>query len=278
MRLYTKLSPKNECTILNGNKTMKVKGLVVHSTGAPNPYLWRYVHDPNGPAGANKYNNHMNIFRPEGRQILVHAWVGLDKNNKVATYQTARWDMPAWHVGGSGNNNYIGVEMCDPYDLNDKKYTREVYQETVELFAYLCKKFNLNPLGKNVIIGHYDAYKLGIGTNHGDPYIWWNKHGLTMDGFRKAVAKEMNKEDKPKVKYVFKPNVGVPKEKWEKFYLYSKPHKNSKVPGTMFTTREFNIVEEIIGGKYLWGKTYDTGHERYLVIAEYDGNGRMVKK
>ena len=60
--------------------------------------------------------------------------------------------------------------------------------------------YNINPKGtftyKGVtvptILCHQDAYKLGLGSNHGDVYHWFNKHGKTMDDVRNDVATLLN--------------------------------------------------------------------------------------
>ena len=189
----------NECYIKR--QKMKPKGVMWHSTGANNPKLKRYVPDKDGKLGLNKYNNHWDTYRPGGRQVCVHAFIGLDKNNKVCTYQTFPFDYKAWHAGGTANNNYIGFEICED-DLMDKGYFNKVYKEAVELTAHLCKLYNLDPKGKNVIICHKDGYKLGIASNHGDIYHWFNKHGKTMEDVRNDVyailnpKKETSKEAK----------------------------------------------------------------------------------
>lgn len=51
---------------------------------------------------------------------------------------------------------------------------------------HLCKLYKLTE--KN-IIGHYEGYKLGIASNHGDPSNWFPKHGKSMDTFRADVKK-----------------------------------------------------------------------------------------
>ena len=81
-----------------------------------------------------------------------------------------------------------------------KAVAERTYNAAVELFAFLCKKFNLNPLADGVIISHREGHARGIASNHGDPEHLWNglKMGYTMDGFRKAVAAAMNAtEEKP---------------------------------------------------------------------------------
>lgn len=163
-----------------------------HSTGADNPNLKRYVQPDDGKLGDNSNNNDWNQAKPGGREVCVHAFIGKDKNGNVCTYQTLPWNYRGWHCGGSGNNSYIGFEICEDA-LTDKSYFNKVYQEAVELTAYLCKQYNLDPNGKNVIICHQDGYKLGIASNHSDVYHWFNKFGKDMDDVRKDVAAAMGK-------------------------------------------------------------------------------------
>lgn len=70
-----------------------------------------------------------------------------------------------------------------------KAMVKRTYDAAVELFAYLCKKYGLNPLADGVIISHREGHARGIASNHGDPEHLWSqlKTGYTMDGFRKAV-------------------------------------------------------------------------------------------
>ena len=116
-----------------------------------------------------------------------------------------------WHCGsgskGSGNNTHIGVEMCEPacirytsgsnFTCSDLSTARAVakrtYEAAVELFAMLCKQYNLNPTADGVIVSHREGHSRGIASNHGDPEHLWNDLGMgyTMDGFRKAVKAAM---------------------------------------------------------------------------------------
>lgn len=179
----------NNACYKTGQK-ITVKGVMWHSTGANNPNLKRYVQPDDGKLGVNPNGNHWNQYTPDGREVCVHAFIGKDKNGKVCTYQTLPWNYRGWHCGGSGNNSYIGFEMCEDA-LNDRSYFNAVYEEAVELTAYLCKLYDLNPNGSNVIICHQDGYKLGIASNHSDVYPWFNKFGKTMADVRRDVAKAM---------------------------------------------------------------------------------------
>lgn len=198
MNLHKLFLTKNECYQLG--KCITVKGLMLHSTGAPNTKLSRYVGPDDGLLGANQYGNHWNQFRPDGRQVCVHGFIGKLKDGSIATYQTLPWNMRGWHAGGAANNTHIGVEICED-GLTDGTYFRAVYQEAVELFAMLCKEFNLDPL-KNIIC-HAEGYKQGIASNHGDVTYWFAKHGKTMDDFRYDVKEFMEQEDNDNMRYKY---------------------------------------------------------------------------
>ncbi len=172
---------ENEC--FKVGKSMTPKGIMVHSTGANNPNLRRYVGPNDGKLGVNTYGNHWNQARPDGRQVCVHAFIGKLADGTVATYQTLPWDYVGWHSGGTANNTHIGFKICED-GLDDKDYFGAVYKEAVKLCVYLCRKFNLNA---EDIIDHSEGYKLGIAGNHADVGHWFKRHGKTMDDFRADV-------------------------------------------------------------------------------------------
>ena len=195
MNLRKLILTQNAC--YKAGKTIKPKGIMVHSTGANNPWLKRYVGPDDGLLGKNQYNNHWNQFRPGGRQVCVHAFIGKLADGTIATYQTLPWDMVGWHSGSGTKGNaglkqgYIGFEICED-NLTDRTYFNAVYKEAVELCAYLCKLYNIPP-EKPYLICHSEGYKLGIASNHGDVMHWFPKHGKSMDDFRADVRKELLK-------------------------------------------------------------------------------------
>jgi hypothetical protein len=169
-------------------RTITVKGIMVHSTGANNPNLKRYVGPDDGLLGKNEYNNHWNQDKPGGRQVCVHAFIGKLADGTIATYQTLPWNHRGWHAGGAANDTHIGFEICED-GLTDKAYFNAVYKEATELCAYLCKEYKLDPMADGVIIGHYEGHKRGIASNHADPGHWFPKHGKSMDTFRAEVQR-----------------------------------------------------------------------------------------
>ena len=116
MDLRKCLLTKNNC--YKAGKKITVKGIMWHSTGANNPNLKRYVQPDDGKLGDNPNNNDWNRALPDGREVCVHAFIGKDKNGKVCTYQTLPWNYRGWHCGGSGNDEYIGFEICEDGNCN----------------------------------------------------------------------------------------------------------------------------------------------------------------
>lgn len=164
-------------------KTIKVKGIMLHSTGANNPNLKRYVGPNDGKLGVNRFNNHWNTKYPEGREVCPHAFIGKLSDGTIASYQTLPWNHRGWHAGGAANNTHIGIEICED-NMTDGTYFNKVYREAVELCSYLCKLFNLTA---DHIICHSEGYRKGIASNHRDVMHWFVKHGKSMDTFRADV-------------------------------------------------------------------------------------------
>lgn len=189
---------QNQCYALG--RTITPRGVMVHSTGANNPKVARYVqpaqNDPNRQAILNKIgtNSNANDWNHPGLDVCVHAFVGKLADGSVGTVQTLPWNRRGWHAGsgskGSANNTHISFEICED-GLTDATYFNKVYQEAVQLTAMLCKTYNLNPLADGVVICHSEGHTRGIASNHADVMHWFPKHGKSMDTFRADVSKAM---------------------------------------------------------------------------------------
>ena len=204
MNLRKLILTNNAC--YKAGRTITPKGIMVHSTGANNPNLKRYVGPDDGLLGKNQYNNHWNQDKPGGRQVCVHAFIGKLADGSIATYQTLPWNHSGWH-GGSGskvsaNDSHIGFEICED-GLSDITYFNKVYREAVELCVYLC---NLYGLTEKSIICHSEGYKLGIASNHADVMHCFPKHGKSMDALRAEVNRLLTESEMPK------PSAPVPTE------------------------------------------------------------------
>ena len=200
MELKQCLLTKNDC-YKKGQK-ITPKGIVVHSTGANNPNLRRYVQPDDGILGKNTNNNHWN---KSGVEKCVHAFIGKDKEGNVRVYQTLPFNYACWGVGkgkkGSYNYNpaYIQFEICED-NLKDEAYFNKAFNLAIEFCAYLCKEYNLSV---DNVVSHQEAYKRGYGSNHGDCDHWLKAFGKNMDWFRDEI-KSLSEEPKEiKIKYVY---------------------------------------------------------------------------
>lgn len=209
MNLKKLIFTRNECYEAKGK--IKPKGIMVHSTGADNPWLRRYVGPDDGLLGENQYGNHWNQSRPGGRQVCVHAFIGKLKNGSIATYQTLPWEHRGWHAGGKANNSHVGFEICEDSQTDDA-YFNAVYQEAVELCAYLCNRYQLT---EKDIIGHYEGHEQNIASDHGDPKQWFSRHGKSMDTFRADVKKLLTAQEAaaPQAQRLYLVQLGACREK-----------------------------------------------------------------
>ena len=216
MKLVTSMLTKNPC--YQAGKKIKVKGLMLHSVGCPQPKASAFLSSWN---------------KASFDRACVHAFIDA-KDGTI--YQTLPWNHRGWHAGGSANQTHIGVEMCEPGNL---KYTsgssftcgdkekakvcvKRTYEAAVELFAMLCKEYRLNPMTD--IVSHKEGHAKGIASNHGDPEHLWKglSMGYTMDTFRKAVKAKMGDS------------------------ASSLPEKNSGTQATIFSSlTEAQVVEKI---------------------------------
>ena len=192
-------------TCYKGTRTMTIKGVLWHSTGANNTSLKRYVQPSSNDANYSKLisllgkNTNANDWNHAYRDAGVNAWIGKTAAGDVTSVQTLPWNYRPWGCAsgskGSCNDHWIQFEICEDA-LTNKDYFNKVYKEACELTAYLCKTYNLDPKGKvsyngvsvPVILCHWDSYKLNLGSGHSDVYHWFNKYGKTMDDVRNDVA------------------------------------------------------------------------------------------
>ena len=195
MKIIKNILTRNSC--YQAGQKIAVRGLMLHSVGTPQPSAKVFL----------------NIWNQQDVSVCVH---GIIDGNTGNVYQTLPWNHRGWHCGsgtkGSGNDICIGIEMCEPsqiqyisgetFTCTDKKeamaVAKRTYQSAVILFAKLCKKYDLDPLADGVILSHKEGHARGIATNHGDPEHLWKGLGLhyTMDTFRKAVSKKVKSKER----------------------------------------------------------------------------------
>jgi hypothetical protein len=173
-------------------------GLMLHSVGCA---------QPSGKVFADLWNK-------PNYSVCPHGCIDADTGD---VYQTLPWNYRGWHGGkAESNNTMIGVEMGESryirytgkgaeftvLDLDEaRKDCACAYDAAVELFAYLCAKYGLNPLSS--ICSHREGGTRGIASNHIDPEHYWIGLGMpyTMDTFRAAVKAKLDGKPDEDVMY-----------------------------------------------------------------------------
>lgn len=155
MKLIQKFLTESGC--YRAGRKIAVKGLMIHSVGCPQP----------------KASVFMKNWDKADAGACVHAIV--EPGGDV--YQLLPWDYRGWHCGGDGNGTHIGVEMTEPATIRytggsawtetgDGRGTRDhvlaAYGYAVELFAYLCQMFGLDPLADGVVVSHSEGHRRGL--------------------------------------------------------------------------------------------------------------------
>ena len=178
MKIIEAVAVKNKC--YQAGAPLTPRGIMLHSVGTPQP-------------SAAVFARSFNQYQPGGVSVCVHAFAQADGT----VYQTLPWEMRGWHCGGSANSTHIGVEMTEPSaGMTYAEAAEQIagtYHTAVELFAELCKQYELDPAQDGVIIGHAEGHRRGVASNHADPDYLWGAYsmGYTMDGFRRDVAEAM---------------------------------------------------------------------------------------
>lgn len=212
-RLYPKYDENQKptrCDLSNSkwykqSGTFTPRGILLHDTSADNVYLHRYVmpsdSDPNKAEltellGKNPNGNDWN-HSGKDKDAGLHFVGAIADGKTVTSLQTADWTKRPWGCGsgrfGSLNDTHIQWEMCQD-DRKSVSYFGDVYEESIQLAAYLCDLFKIDPHGTFLYKGytipticcHWDAYligwngipiykngsKGGFGSGHTDIYDW----------------------------------------------------------------------------------------------------------
>ena len=242
MNIITAYATKNDCYI--AKQPMTPVGIVLHSTGANNPNLKRYV-DCRSECGINWYNNHWNNPLSKIGDVCVHSFIGYDKNYDVRVANILPYDYACWGCGsgkyGSYNYNptgHIQIELCED-NLWNEEYFNEVYRVAAEYCAMLCKQFNLQPA---TIVSHAEASKKGYASNHADCDHWFSIHDKTMNQFRNLVESILGQS----TRYLVRITADV-------LNVRKGPGTNYPIVTTVKKNEVYTIVGEKVVGNDIWG-------------------------
>lgn len=216
LTIYRLYFTKSDCYKRGIKQTPR--GVQVHSTGANNPYLKRYVQPDDGQLGVNTNGNSHN--RPGGN-VCASAYIGKLADGTVAVYQALPWDYRCWLSGSGKNGNannlgYIGFEICEDNTENEQYFNEAVKDKAVLLTAYLCQIMGKTPWEvieetpsgpAYAVMDHSELHRIGLASNHGDIGKWLSHFGYNFKDFRYWVQEALEegieanyidaKEEKP---------------------------------------------------------------------------------
>lgn len=179
---------KNPC--YKKNQKANHVGILVHSTGAVNRTLKRYVDAPER-LGTNLYNNHWN---KSSADKAVHAFIGYDKDNNIIVAETLPLDIACWGCGKGKNGSYnrnpvahIQFEICQGSNT-DSDYYHKAIAVAEDYCVHLCKLYGWDA---SVICSHQAAARKGYASNHSDPDSWMKHFGDHMSNFRSRVQAKL---------------------------------------------------------------------------------------
>lgn len=185
MEILTCYQTENRC-FKKGRKASHV-GILVHSTGANNRNIKRYVDAP-VRLGVNTNGNHWNKAKADK---CMHAFIGLDKNSQVIVANTLPYEFACWGCGKGRNGSYnynptahLQFEICQGSATDDTYYHKAI-KVAEEYCAFLCRRFGFTA---QAICSHREAARAGYASNHGDPESWMKNFGDDMNLFRARVA------------------------------------------------------------------------------------------
>lgn len=179
VKINRKIMTQNDC-YKAGRKTKK-KGIMVHLTATSGVMAGQWF---------SRWNK-------SGVSKCVHYFLD-DKE----IWQYLDDDHRGWHGGKNiANNDYIGIEGCEPsghsykgstavnYDAKkNEKYFNDMYKNYIDLVVHLCRKHGFT---EKDVIGHVEGGRKGIASQSSDPHNLFLLHKKSMDIFRADVKREL---------------------------------------------------------------------------------------
>lgn len=151
-----------------GEPLEKINGVVIH-----------YVGNPGTTAHANRNYFESLASGLENTYASSHFIVGLEGEviQCVPLTEIA-------YASNTRNGDTVSIEVCHPDETGE--FSPVTYQRTVELTAWLCREFRLDP--SQDVIRHYDV----TGKECPRYYV---EHPEAWDDFRADVASEMKRQN-----------------------------------------------------------------------------------
>jgi N-acetylmuramoyl-L-alanine amidase len=144
------------------------EGVTAHSTDTPNA------------TAANERNFEGNTWST----AYVHFFV-----DWTSIVQVCDTNYQSWHAGPVGNARFIGVELCETSDPN---LFAQSYARYTWLLAKILFDKKLGVTRKGTFWTHADVSNVLGGSNHQDPVLYLQSHGVSVDQLVNDVASQYN--------------------------------------------------------------------------------------
>ncbi len=201
---------------------------------------WHWVGNAGSSAAANR-----NYFNNSGVYASSHYIIGLDGE----IIRCVPEDEVAYTTN-SANSYSIGIECCHP--TSDGHYNEATYNSMIELGAYLCKKYNLDPI--NDMIRHYDVTKKCCPK-------WFVEHPSDWVKFKNDIKNKMNGNGS------ILSSVNVPyiaRITCDELNIREKDSFDSKVVGVLHKGDAYTITQESNGLGKLKYEGWISVNEKYI--------------
>lgn len=173
----------------SGKRLERVSGVLIHDTATPGATIDRFL-------------TSWNVPKPNRQSVCVHAFC-----DDVRVVNTLPHNIQCWGCGsginGSGNRSYIQIEMCVPSSIYIDKgwhylfkperkdealmYIKNLVEVVTDWAAQVLFNNNIHVVNNRTVTSHYEAHKMGLASNHGDPAGLLGLAGLSMDYVRERI-------------------------------------------------------------------------------------------
>lgn len=147
-------------------------GTVVHATAVP---------------GATAKNIRDSFQNHPQRKASAHATIDWNEIRQMIP-----WNEKAWHACHTGNELYIGCELCQSAKHDPAKF-QAIWNRAIWFYAYwLVNVLHTNVVTKDNLLSHAEVTARYHESDHTDPVEYFAEYGKTMDQFRAAVQAQIN--------------------------------------------------------------------------------------
>ena len=170
--------------------TANKKGITFFMSDEQNGYLSNYVWPSEKDTNYTTLCQELGNYSPKNWNYsgykCPHAWIGKAASGAINSYYVLDGSFQGTMSNDTVNKNYLQVALCKGGKNND-----ELYREMLEVVAYYCCKYTINPLANNLMSTTNAPYIATIKeiTGVDDTFTQWLKDiGKTIENVREDIV------------------------------------------------------------------------------------------